>query len=247
MKRSLISLALLSGLVLTAHATPGGEHNNTGCNGKGNANSPCTGSGGAGGAGGQGGAGGNATAGALAAAQASASANAASIAAQQQRQAQRQQQTATGGNATATGGSATGGNSYATSGGNVLTQQGGAVTVEGDTYVAPAQERNPASTAYAAPLTATNGTCMGSSSAGGQGAAFGVSFGTTWTDSSCDIRYDAEALRAAGLPLAARERLCQKADIAKAMEAAGTPCRGAKRAGAAPSEVTAAASLNLLP
>lgn len=41
-----------------AMATPGGEHNNTGCNGQGNANSPCAGNGGAGGAGGQGGAGG---------------------------------------------------------------------------------------------------------------------------------------------------------------------------------------------
>lgn len=126
---------------------------------------------------------------------------------------------------------AMGGNSYASSGGNVLTQSGGDVKVnvegaQGDVYYAPAQERNPAATAYAAPLTATNGTCMGSSSAGAQGAALGVSFGTTWTDSSCDIRYDAEALRAAGLPIAARARLCQKPEIEKAMEAAGTPCPG---------------------
>lgn len=84
--------------------------------------------------------------------------------------------------------------------------------------------RYPVSTAYAAPLTATNGTCMGSSSAGAQGAALGVSFGTTWTDTSCDIRYDAEALRAANMPRAAIARLCQKPEIAKAMEAAGTPC-----------------------
>jgi hypothetical protein len=45
---------------LSANATPGGEGNNTGCNGVGNANSPCTGStGGNGGAGGNGGVGGN--------------------------------------------------------------------------------------------------------------------------------------------------------------------------------------------
>ncbi|MDR6886095.1 MULTISPECIES: hypothetical protein [Variovorax] len=152
---------------------------------------------------------------------------------QQQGQSQSSRNTNTaaggaGGQATAAGGN---------SGGNTLS--GGAVTVtvegaKGDTYIAPAQERNPVATAYAAPVIASNGTCMGSSSGGGQGAAIGISFATTWTDSSCDIRYDAEALRAAGLQLAARARLCQKADIAKAMEAAGTPCpsAGAKRAAA---------------
>jgi len=132
-----------------------------------------------------------------------------------------------GGSASATGGA---------SGGNSLT--GGAVSVavegaKGDVVYAPAQERAPVATAYAAPLTSSNGTCMGSSSAGGQGAAIGLSFGTTWTDNNCDIRYDAEALRAAGLVDAARARLCQKAEIKAAMDAAGTPCqdRGqAKRA-----------------
>lgn len=42
MTRTIITL-LLSFSALSAYATPGGEHNNTGCNGKGNANSPCTG------------------------------------------------------------------------------------------------------------------------------------------------------------------------------------------------------------
>jgi hypothetical protein len=233
----------LAGLVLaaafTAQATPGGEGNNTGCNGVGNANSPCTGTGntgGTGGAGGQGGAGGTgiglgvgiaaaqANAAAIAAASSSANAAANQVQGQQQGQTQSSRNTATGGaggRATATGGS---------SGGNTLSTGAVAVTVEGakgDTYIAPAQERNPVATAYAAPVTASNGTCMGSSSGGGQGAAIGISFATTWTDASCDIRYDAEALRAAGLTRAAQARLCQKADIAKAMEAAGTPCPGA--------------------
>ena len=119
-------------------------------------------------------------------------------------------------------------NQSQTNAGNSLT--GGAVSVsvegaKGDVYIAPAQERAPVSTAYAAPLTAANGTCMGSSSAGGQGAALGLSFGTTWTDTNCDIRYDAEALRAAGLIDAARARLCQKPEIKDAMAAAGTPCQ----------------------
>jgi hypothetical protein len=127
-----------------------------------------------------------------------------------------------GGNAAATGGN---------SGGNTLTGGAVAVSVEGDTIYAPAQERAPVATAYAAPLVSSNGTCMGSSSAGGQGAALGLSFGTTWTDTNCDIRYDAEALRAAGMVDAARARLCQKAEIKDAMAAAGTPCidKGAQR------------------
>jgi hypothetical protein len=242
LKFSLAGL-VLAALALSAHATPGGEGNNTGCNGVGNANSPCTGTGntgGTGGAGGQGGSGGTgigvgvgiaaAQANAAAVAASNASANAAANQAQGQQQGQQQGQsqssrnTATGGaggRATATGGS---------SGGNTLSTGAVAVTVEGakgDTYIAPAQERNPVATAYAAPVIASNGTCMGSSSGGGQGAAIGISFATTWTDNSCDIRYDAEALRAAGLTRAAQARLCQKADIAKAMEAAGTPCPGA--------------------
>ena len=71
---------------------------------------------------------------------------------------------------------------------------------------------------------------MGSTSGGAQGVSFGISFGSTWTDQSCDLRYDAEALRAAGLPGAARERLCQKPEIAKAMSDAGTPCNSTKTA-----------------
>lgn len=99
------------------------------------------------------------------------------------------------------------------------------VTVEGDHYEAA---RIPVATAYAAPLAASNGTCMGSSSVGGQGVGFGISIGSTWSDESCDMRYDAEALRLAGMPKAAVARLCQKPEIAAAMETAGTPCPSAK-------------------
>lgn len=163
------------------------------------------------------------TAAAAAAAQANAAAIAAQLQAQiqAQRQAQRQQQRQAQ-RQTATGGA---------SGGNTISTGGVSLAVEGDkgdTVYAPAQERAPVATAYAPALATSNGTCMGSTSAGGQGSAFGLSFGTTWTDASCDTRYDAEALRAAGQPRAALARLCQKADIAKSMEAAGTPCPNAK-------------------
>lgn len=149
-------------------------------------------------------------------------------------QGQAQGQIATGGQGGAggQGGSASAG-AVSSSGGNTMiggsqstrtdnqSAASNSVVVEGDTYEA---KRAPVATAYAAPLTASNGTCQGSTSAGAQGVSFGVSFGSTWKDDSCDMRYDAEALRAAGLPHAAQARLCQKPEIEKAMEAAGTPC-----------------------
>jgi hypothetical protein len=140
---------------------------------------------------------------------------------------------------------ATGGNSYASSGGNVLTQQGGAVTVEGDTY--QAQERNPVATAYAAPLTSSPETCMGSSSGGVQGASFGVSIASTWESVKCDRRMFARALDGMGKRNAAIALLCLDADVKKAMEAAGTPCPSdGKRAEAILNDRPVAA-LNLLP
>lgn len=167
--------------------------------------------------------------------------NNANVQGQQQGQQQGQTQSSRNNNAnsnrnnnqsSATGGA--GGQSSATggaSGGNTMST---GVTVEGDkgdAVYAPAQERAPVATAYAAPLVSSNGTCMGSTSGGVQLAGWGATGATTWTDNNCDIRYDAEALRAAGLPLAARARLCQKDEIAKAMAAAGTPCedKGAAR------------------
>jgi len=170
--------------------------------------------------GGAGGAGGNAsaTAGAAAAASATAGASATNITSvrtdvsnvqgQQQGQIQGQAQKA-----------------VSNSGGNVIT-------------VEAAETYRTAATAYAAPLTASNGTCMGSSSVGAQGT-FGLSFGTTWTDDSCDLRYDAQALQAVGQTTAALARLCQKAEIAAAMEAAGTKCPVKKVAAAAPAAASA--------
>lgn len=169
------------------------------------------GNGGAGGSGGAGGQGGSALQGQL----------------QGQAQGQGQAQSSRNTNTNRNNATANSANYNGASSSNSAYIGGTSVRVEGaagDTVVYEAQARNPVATAYAAPLTASNGTCMGSSSAGGQGAAFGLSIGTTWTDNNCDIRYDAEALRAAGLPGAAQARLCQKAEIAKAMDAAGTPC-----------------------
>ncbi|MBT2326069.1 hypothetical protein J7E62_27450 [Variovorax paradoxus] len=206
------------------------------------------------------------TAAALAAAQARAEARATAIAAQQQaqRQQQTQRQVAKGGSAKVTNTVNVSLPAAATTAETktALTEQPvkeAAAAKSEPLIVAPAQERDPVATAYAAPLTATNGTCMGSTTGGVQFAGWGASGGSTWTDNNCDIRYDAEALRAAGLHKAAIARLCQKADIEKAMALTDTPCPGtkaaeAKRAAAVLNDepvparqVSASASLQLLP
>ena len=138
---------------------------------------------------------------------------------QGQQQGQAQQQAAYGG----AGGSASS-TSSSSSGGNTLAASTGSMTVSvgGDTY--QAQARNPVASAWAAPLAASNGTCMGSTSAGAQGVTIGLSVGTTWTDENCNARYDAIAIKALGHERAAWARLCQQPAIRKAYEAAGTPC-----------------------
>lgn len=105
-----------------------------------------------------------------------------------------------------------GGNAHSTSGGNTVTS----------TTTVQAQERDPVSTAYAPALAAHN--CLGSASGGAQGAAFGFSFGSTKLDPGCDARADAATLVSMGLQRAAIARLCQREDIAKAIEASGEQC-----------------------
>lgn len=189
-----------------------------------------------GGQGGQGGAGGHATATGGAGGSVLASGNSANsnvntnTAAQGQLQGQLQGQVATGG-AAHTGDVAS---SNTLSG----TQANGqTVTVEGSSTVYQAQERNPVSTAYAGPLTASNGTCMGSTTVGGQGITVGVSFGTTWKDGDCNARYNADYLAKLGQPKAAIARMCQLPDVEAAMKAAGTPCPGGTKTAAISSKV----------
>jgi hypothetical protein len=146
---------------------------------------------------------------------------------------------------TSTATSNSGGNtttSTSNSGGNTQTNAGNNASQSTNVNVEAEKTWRTAASATAAALTSANGTCMGSSSVGAQGT-FGLSFGTTWTDASCDIRYDAQALAAMGMKAAATARLCQKAEIAAAMEQAGTPCptkaevKVAQTAAAAPKSV----------
>lgn len=251
--KKMLSVLAAVFLAAAAHATQPGNNGggNGGC-GQGQQTNGCGGSGGAGGAGGQGGAGGTGVGIGIAAAQA----NAAAIAAQSTtvRNANDNRNT----NAVTSTNQLNAGSSYSQSGGNVMMNQAGDVAVGGTVVnvAGDAAPKIPAATATAPGLSAANGTCMGSSSLGGQGASFGFAVGSTWTDSGCDARYDAEALRAAMQPAAAMARLCMKKEIAQAMEAAGNPCKSAKisTSNSAPaavvgsaSQATAATDLILLP
>lgn len=85
----------------------------------------------------------------------------------------------------------------------------------------------PVMTAYAAPVIATEDTCMGSSSVGAQGMAFGLSVGTTWRDENCQRLKNSRELNAMGFNRAAVALLCVDGDVRDAMNTAGTPCPGA--------------------
>lgn len=130
-------------------------------------------------------------------------------------------------NITVGGGSSTPNGPITSSGGTSTSSQTQGVATSGNSYnsyVNSAQRRNPVSTAYAAPLTAT-GDCMGSTSAGGQAIGFGLSLGSTWHDTDCERRHDAAALHNMGFKSAAISLMCQNDAVAEAMKTAGTPCR----------------------
>jgi hypothetical protein len=82
----------------------------------------------------------------------------------------------------------------------------------------------PVATAVAPQLVASYDACMGSSSAGIQGASFGVSVGGTWKDENCIMRKDATLLFNIGLKNAALARLCQDPKNRDAIETGGTIC-----------------------
>jgi hypothetical protein len=145
--------------------------------------------------------------------------------------------TAYGGNAKAYGGTAHGGTAYGGQGGTAYGGKGGAgghaysnADVENSNNAnqsvnVEAQQRNPVSTAYAPPLAVGEDTCMGSSSIGGQGVGFGISIGTSWTDENCQRLKNSRQLAALGYRKASVALLCVNDDVARAMAAAGLPCR----------------------
>lgn len=88
--------------------------------------------------------------------------------------------------------------------------------------------RVPVATAFAASLTASQETCMGSRSFGVQAIGFGLSVATTWPDRQCRRIRNARALEEFGYRSAALALLCQDEEVFEAMQRAGTPCPGAQ-------------------
>ena len=88
--------------------------------------------------------------------------------------------------------------------------------------------RVPVATAFAASLTASQETCMGSRSFGVQGIGFGLSLATTWPDRQCRRIRNARALEDFGYRSAALALLCQDEEVFDAMQRAGTPCPGSQ-------------------
>jgi len=88
---------------------------------------------------------------------------------------------------------------------------------------------------YAPGLAAAGAeVCLGSVSAGGAGAGFGVSIGGTYVDTECQLRLNARTLATLGYTVAAREEMCIDSGVRAAMLAAGSPCAADMGAHAAP-------------
>jgi hypothetical protein len=83
----------------------------------------------------------------------------------------------------------------------------------------------PASTAYAAAIPPT-AVCAGSTSGGAQGAAVGLSFGSSWTDKNCMLL---EQVRTVAVVLGdvavASEMLCGVDAYREARQRLGNPCK----------------------
>jgi len=239
-----ILLALALTTASAAYATPGGEGNNTNCNGVGNANSPCNPSNPIVGdtnnnkvkidfdatvvnentfkpvnhvyAGG-----GDATS------KSYADSNSTS---------KSYSDSNSDSKAYATGGNATGG-----SVGNVTSESSASV---GDTSLSNdntnnsnnssqnnvnvtysnQQSRIPVSTAYAAPLTASIDTCLGSMTAGGQTQLFGLSIGGTKRDKNCELIKLAREAGQMGMADVQCQLLSTDERFAEALERAGRTC-----------------------
>lgn len=76
----------------------------------------------------------------------------------------------------------------------------------------------------APPLTTSNDTCMGSTSASANGAGFGVSFGSTWTDDHCKRLKMRRELWNKGMKAASLAIDCMDPGARSALEMTGTKC-----------------------
>ena len=81
-------------------------------------------------------------------------------------------------------------------------------SAEADATGGSGNNNRAAASAYA-PTIYPTAPCMGSSSAGGQGLHFGISFGTSWTDTECQINETARNFEQAGEHTDAMAVRCQ--------------------------------------
>ena len=73
-------------------------------------------------------------------------------------------------------------------------------------------------------LTSSGDTCMGSSSGSANGPGFGISVGSTWTDSNCRMLKNSRELFNQGMRAASMALLCNDPDIKQALEDTGFKC-----------------------
>ena len=101
--------------------------------------------------------------------------------------------------------------------------QGQSVTYN---YTSPADQtiRNVPNVYAPALAAAGSEVCLGSLSAGGAAAGFGLTVGGTMVDQECQLRMNARTLATLGYAAAAREEMCVDPQVRAAMLAAGTPC-----------------------
>lgn len=145
--------------------------------------------------------------------------------AQGQQQGQRQAQGQSQRSSSVANNRATGGAGGASSQGQSLS--GGAnnsaqsVNVGGDQFTMP---QLPVATAYA-PNIAPTAVCMGASSAGVQGMSFGLSLGSSWTDSNCMFLEKVRTVAVAMNDLStAAEMMCGDEQYREARARTGHPC-----------------------
>jgi hypothetical protein len=102
-------------------------------------------------------------------------------------------------------------------------QQGQSVTYDETTPANQTIKNVP--NVYAPGLAAAGSeVCLGSLSAGGAAAGFGLTVGGTMVDQEWQLRMNARTLATLGYAVAAREEMCVDPQVRTAMLAAGTPC-----------------------
>lgn len=79
------------------------------------------------------------------------------------------------------------------------------------------------------PLTASNDTCMGSTSGSVNVAGFGGSYGTTWTDENCVMLKNSREMWNMGFRAAALARMCMDGMNREAFELTDLECPQAKK------------------